>query len=51
MSATATFEPAHRSSPPAGRLRRLVRGPAADPQWARPALVGLLALTRSESTV
>ena len=46
MSATTvTFEPAHRSSPPPGRLRRLVRGPAADPQWARPALFGLLALT------
>jgi 4-amino-4-deoxy-L-arabinose transferase-like glycosyltransferase len=46
MSATAvTVEPAHRSSPPPGRLRRLVRGPAADPQWARPALFGLLALT------
>ena len=46
MSATTvTFEPAHRSSAPPGRLRRLVRGPAADPQWARPALFGLLALT------
>jgi 4-amino-4-deoxy-L-arabinose transferase-like glycosyltransferase len=46
MSATTvTFEPAHRSSPPPGRLRRLVRGPAADPHWARPALFGLLALT------
>ncbi len=46
MSATTvTFEPAHRSSPPPGRVRRLVRGPAADPQWARPALFGLLALT------
>jgi 4-amino-4-deoxy-L-arabinose transferase-like glycosyltransferase len=46
MSATTvTFEPAHRSSPPPGRLRRLARGPAADPQWARPALFGLLALT------
>jgi 4-amino-4-deoxy-L-arabinose transferase-like glycosyltransferase len=46
MSATTvTVEPAHRSSPPPGRLRRLVRGPAADPQWARPALFGLLALT------
>jgi 4-amino-4-deoxy-L-arabinose transferase-like glycosyltransferase len=44
-AATVTFEPAHRSSPPPGRLRRLVRGPAADPQWARPALFGLLALT------
>jgi 4-amino-4-deoxy-L-arabinose transferase-like glycosyltransferase len=44
-AATVTFEPAHRSSPPPGRLRRLLRGPAADPQWARPALFGLLALT------
>jgi len=44
-AATVTFKPAHRSSPPPGRLRRLVRGPAADPQWARPALFGLLALT------
>ena len=44
-AATVTFEPAHRSSPPPGRLRRLARGPAADPQWARPALFGLLALT------
>ena len=42
---TVTFEPARRSSPPPGRLRRLVRGPAADPLWARPALFGLLALT------
>jgi 4-amino-4-deoxy-L-arabinose transferase-like glycosyltransferase len=45
MSATTIIEPARRSSPPPGRLRRLVRGPAADPQWARPALLGLLALT------
>ena len=46
MSATTvTLEPARRSSAPPGRLRRLVRGPAADPQWARPALFGLLALT------
>ena len=45
MSATTVIEPARRSSPPPGRLRRLVRGPAADPQWARPALFGLLALT------
>ena len=44
-AATVTFEPAHRSSPPPGRLRRLLRGPAADPRWARPALFGLLALT------
>ena len=42
---TVTFEPAHRSSPPPGRMRRLIRGPAADPQWARPGLLGLLALT------
>ena len=45
MSATTVIEPARRSSPPPGRLRRLVRGPAADPHWARPALFGLLALT------
>ena len=45
MSATTVIEPARRSSPPPGRLRRLARGPAADPQWARPALFGLLALT------
>ena len=44
-AATATFEPAHRSDPPPGRLRRLVRGPSADPQWARPALLGLLVAT------
>jgi 4-amino-4-deoxy-L-arabinose transferase-like glycosyltransferase len=29
----------------AGRARRLLRGPQADPRWARPALLGLLALT------
>ena len=46
MSAsTVTFEPTRPSSPPPGRLRRLLRGPAADPRWARPALLGLLALT------
>jgi 4-amino-4-deoxy-L-arabinose transferase-like glycosyltransferase len=28
-----------------GRLSRLWRGPAEDPQWARPALLGLLAVT------
>jgi 4-amino-4-deoxy-L-arabinose transferase-like glycosyltransferase len=28
-----------------GRLSRLLRGPAADPRWARPALLALLALT------
>src|SRR5262249_18729718 len=31
--------------PGAGRARRLLRGPQADPRWARPALCGLLALT------
>ena len=28
-----------------GRAGRLLRGPQADPRWARPALLGLLALT------
>ncbi|HWG12622.1 MAG TPA: glycosyltransferase family 39 protein [Streptosporangiaceae bacterium] len=46
MTATTTPAPAHgRHEPPRGRARRLVRGPAADPAWARPALLGLLALT------
>jgi 4-amino-4-deoxy-L-arabinose transferase-like glycosyltransferase len=31
--------------PAAGRLHRLWRGPAEDPRWARPALLGLLAMT------
>ena len=44
-AATVTFERAHRSDPPPGRLRRLLRGPSADPQWARPALLGLLVAT------
>jgi 4-amino-4-deoxy-L-arabinose transferase-like glycosyltransferase len=44
-AATVTVEPAHRSAPPPGRLGRLVRGPGTDPRWARPALLGLLALT------
>ena len=35
--------PAGHSRP--GRLPRLLRGPAADPRWARPALLALLALT------
>jgi hypothetical protein len=30
---------------PRGRLSRLVRGPAQDPRWARPALLALLAAT------
>jgi 4-amino-4-deoxy-L-arabinose transferase-like glycosyltransferase len=33
-----------RHEPPHGRMRRLLRGPATDPGWARPALLGLLAL-------
>jgi len=45
MSATTvTFGPARRL-PAEGRLRRLLRGPARDPQWARPALLALLAVT------
>jgi 4-amino-4-deoxy-L-arabinose transferase-like glycosyltransferase len=43
-AATATFKLAQRQ-PAKGRLSRLWRGPAEDPQWARPALLGLLALT------
>ena len=34
-----------RHEPPRGRMRRLVYGPTTDPRWARPALLGLLALT------
>jgi 4-amino-4-deoxy-L-arabinose transferase-like glycosyltransferase len=30
---------------PAGRVRRVLRGPDADPRWARPALLALLAAT------
>jgi 4-amino-4-deoxy-L-arabinose transferase-like glycosyltransferase len=41
---TVTFEPVHRV-PAQGRLRRLVRGPTTDPRWARPGLLGLLAIT------
>ncbi len=48
MSAT-TSTPRHLTGtrPIAGRnrARRLLRGPEADPGWARPALLGLLALT------
>jgi 4-amino-4-deoxy-L-arabinose transferase-like glycosyltransferase len=48
LSAT-TFIPRHATSGRAisagGRVRRLLRGPEADPRWARPALLGLLALT------
>jgi 4-amino-4-deoxy-L-arabinose transferase-like glycosyltransferase len=46
LTATTTPAPVHgRHEPPRGRARRLLRGPAADPGWARPALLGLLALT------
>jgi 4-amino-4-deoxy-L-arabinose transferase-like glycosyltransferase len=34
-----------RPHPARNRARRLLRGPEADPRWARPALLGLLALT------
>jgi 4-amino-4-deoxy-L-arabinose transferase-like glycosyltransferase len=34
-----------RPRPAGNRVRRLLRGPEADPRWARPALLGLLALT------
>ncbi len=45
MSATISI-PRHASGGRhAGRARRLLRGPQADPRWARPALLGLLALT------
>ena len=37
-------EPAHRAGP-SGRVRRWVRGQEADPVWARPALLVLLAAT------
>jgi 4-amino-4-deoxy-L-arabinose transferase-like glycosyltransferase len=44
-----TFIPRHatggRTMPAGGRARRLLRGPATDPRWARPALLGLLGLT------
>ncbi len=43
---TTTPAPVHgRPGPPRGRARRLLRGPDTDPRWARPALLGLLALT------
>jgi 4-amino-4-deoxy-L-arabinose transferase-like glycosyltransferase len=48
LSAT-TSTPRHltgaRPIPGGNRARRLLRGPEADPGWARPALLGLLALT------
>ena len=47
MSATTSISvPRHATGRPgANRARRLLRGPQADPRWARPALFGLLALT------
>ena len=47
MSATTSIPvPRHATGRPgANRARRLLRGPQADPRWARPALFGLLALT------
>jgi 4-amino-4-deoxy-L-arabinose transferase-like glycosyltransferase len=47
MSATTSVTvPRHAAgSPGGGRARRLLRGPQADPGWARPVLCGLLALT------
>jgi 4-amino-4-deoxy-L-arabinose transferase-like glycosyltransferase len=46
LSATTSIpRPAAGDPRPAGRVRRLLRGPQADPRWARPALAGLLALT------
>jgi len=47
VSATTSVPvPGHATGGPgAGRARRLLRGPQADPRWARPALFGLLALT------
>ena len=48
MSATTSIArhlPGTRPVPGGSRARRLLRGPEADPRWARPALFGLLALT------
>jgi 4-amino-4-deoxy-L-arabinose transferase-like glycosyltransferase len=47
LSATTSLARHSTGSPrPAGnRARRLLRGPDTDPRWARPALLGLLALT------
>src|SRR5215471_7154719 len=46
MSATTSM-PRHATGgrPGGHRVPRLLRGPQADPRWARPALAGLLALT------
>ncbi len=46
MSATTSIPiPRHAGRTRPGRPGRLLRGPQADPRWARPALLGLLALT------
>jgi len=48
LSATTSIArhlPGTRPVPGGSRARRLLRGPEADPRWARPALFGLLALT------
>ena len=47
MSATTSVPVRRRATGGSGasRARRLLRGPQADPRWARPALYGLLALT------
>jgi 4-amino-4-deoxy-L-arabinose transferase-like glycosyltransferase len=42
---TGPRQPAAAGSSRPGRLSGLLRGPAADPRWARPALLTLLALT------
>ncbi len=43
--AAGSREAAAAAHSPPGRARRLLRGPVADPRWARPALLALLALT------
>jgi 4-amino-4-deoxy-L-arabinose transferase-like glycosyltransferase len=46
LSATTSIPiPRHAGRTRPGRAGRLLRGPQADPRWARPALLGLLALT------
>ena len=44
-TATPQYDAGPRPALVGGRLRRLLRGPEADPRWARPALAGLLAVT------
>jgi 4-amino-4-deoxy-L-arabinose transferase-like glycosyltransferase len=45
MSAVTATVALGQRPPTEGRLSRLWRGPAEDPRWARPALLGLLAVT------